>query len=101
MTERTRKNRKFSDEFKAEAVAKSLKIGSNLTCKELGLASGTLRGWLLKAEGERLPTSKKSYEELEQEVLKLRKEVGYINEINRILKKSTAIFSASEMVGIK
>lgn len=101
MTERTRKNRKFSDEFKAEAVAKSSKLGTNLTCKELGIASATLRGWILKATGNQPLGEKPSYEDLERENQRLRKEVGYINEINRILKKSTAIFSAGEIAGIK
>ena len=102
MSEKTRKIPTYSPEFKAEAVAMCQNIGVNATSKELGVPSVTLRDWILKS-GSRGPSSgtKPSYEELEREVQKLRREVGYMNEINRILKKSTAIFSAGEMAGLK
>ncbi len=102
MSDKTRKRPIYSPEFKAEAVAKCLNIGVIMTSKELGVASVTLRDWMLKAGGNPAATGvKPSYEELEREVQKLRREVGYVSEINRILKKSTAIFSASEMGGLR
>ena len=102
MTEKARKRQIYSSEFKAEAVAKCLNIGVNAVSKELGVTRATLSNWAERSEGQPSTTgTKPSYEDLEREVQKLRKEVGYINEINRILKKSTAIFSAGEMAGLK
>ena len=47
------------------------------------------------------PENKPTYEELEKEVRQLKKELGYVEEINRVLKKSTAIFSNKEMGGLR
>jgi transposase-like protein len=102
VSEKTKKRPSYSPEFKSQAVAKCLNIGVNATSRELGVSSVTLRDWVQKSGGKHVPSgTKPSYEELEREVQKLRREVGYINEINRILKKSTAIFSASEMGGLR
>ena len=102
MKEKARKRQVYSSEFKAEAVAKCLNIGVNAASIELGVTTVSLRDWVLKSEAKPSSTgAKPTYEDLEREVQKLRKEVGYINEINRILKKSTAIFSAGEMAGLK
>ena len=102
MSEKARKRPTYTPEFKAEAVAKCLNIGVNATSKELGVSPVTLRTWMLKDGGSPgSPGAKPSYEELEREVQKLKREVGYITEINRILKKSTAIFSAGEMGGLR
>src|SRR5689334_9666149 len=102
VSEKTRTRSTYSPEFKAEAVAKCLNIGVNATSKELGIPPVTLRSWMPKDNcAVQSPGEKPSYEELEQEVQKLRREVGYINEINRVLKKSTAIFSAGEMGGFR
>ena len=42
-----------------------------------------------------------AYSDLEKEVRRLKKENGYLKEINKVLKKSTAIFSAEHMGGLK
>lgn len=102
MSEKTRKKPVYSSEFKAEAVAKCLDIGVSATSKELGVSYVSLSNWVQRSGGQpSSPVAKPSYEDLEREVQRLRKEVGYVNEINRILKKSTAIFSAGEMVSLK
>lgn len=92
---------KYSKEFKEQAIAKCLEIGINKTSKELGVTYVTLKKWVEKAEQNPTDKSKPSYEDLEKEVRRLKKEIGYINEINTILKKSTAIFSAKEMDDIE
>ena len=92
----------YSPEFKAEAVAKCLETNVSQVSRELGVTTTTLRDWILKAQQNRnKPSGKPSYEDLEAEVKRLRKEVGYVNEINKILKKSTAIFSSKEMGGLQ
>lgn len=92
---RTRPN--YTTEFRTEAVRKCLETNANRVSKELGVSVATLRKWMAKAESTPDESAKPSYEDLESEVRKLKKELGYVNEINEILKKSTAIFSRSQM----
>lgn len=102
MTEKKRTRPAYSAEFKAEALAKCSEIGVNRTSKELGVSAVTLKSWSFKANGEgHMLNGKPSYQDLEKENRKLKKELGYVNEINKVLKKSTAIFSSSEMGGLR
>ena len=101
MNEKRRKRPTYSAEFRAQAVAKCLEIGINPTSEELGVSPATLRSWVLKSKQGPRSDGKPSYEELEREVRRLRKENGYIKDINEVLKKSTAIFSNGEMGGFR
>jgi transposase-like protein len=98
VSENARKRPTYSAEFKAEAVAKCAKVGINQTFKDLGISIGSLRNWVIRS-GPQLTADKPSYEELEKQVQKLKRELGYVSEINEILKKSTAIFSAGTLGG--
>lgn len=95
--------KKYSNEFKQEAVARSKTIGIAKTCEELGVSKAALSRWRKEFTDGQLVKSKDkpSYEELEKENRRLKKELGYVEEINRVLKKSTAIFSKSELGGSK
>ena len=101
MTEKKRKRPTYSAEFKAEAIRKCRESSMNQTSKDLGVSVATLRNWLGKAETGPTEKGKPSYEDLEKKVQRLEKELGYVNEINSILKKSTAIFSVGELGGSK
>ena len=102
MAKRKKTNRAYSKEFKLEALARSKEIGSPKTCKELGISSSTLFTWKKQLSNtDQSGNTKPSYLDLEKEVKRLKKEIGYINEINRVLKKSTAIFSSKELGGLK
>lgn len=96
-----RPRRKFTEEFKREAVELSRKMGITKASEELDVDGATLRNWRLKEESKGSPKGKKSYAELERENRKLTKENGYLKEINKVLKKSTAIFSSDHMGGSK
>lgn len=98
-----RKRRIFPKEFKSEAVELIEKIGIPRASEELDVDQATLRAWRKKAKAPELSSAdgKKSYADLEREVRRLRKENGYIKEINKVLKKSTAIFSRDHMGGLK
>ena len=101
MSEEKRTRPNYSVEFKADAVSKCLKIGVKKTSEELGVSRNSLADWVKRSErSEASISGKPSYEELEREIRKLKKENGYISEINRVLKKSTAIFSSKEMGGL-
>lgn len=99
MSEKKRTRQSYSAEFKEEAVRKCRESNANRVSKELGISVATLRNWLIRSESGPTENGKPSYEDLERENQRLRKELGYVNEINDILKKSTAIFSSSQMVG--
>lgn len=95
-----RERRSFSDEFKTEAVELIEKIGISRAGKELDVDTTTLRAWRKKSQTTSNP-EKKSYADLEREVRRLSKENGYLIEINKVLKKSTAIFSSDQMGNLK
>ena len=98
-----RKRRIFTEEFKREAVELVEKIGISKAEKELDIGNAVLRGWKKKIQNPEIniPSGKKSYTDLEKENRRLAKENGYLKEINKVLKKSTAIFSSDHMDGLK
>lgn len=89
------KRRIYSDEFKLEAVRLSQKKSVKEAAEELGIAQPTLSKWRKSIlDPKAKPNSKSlSYEELLKSHQKLEKEMGYLKDINDVLKKSTAIFS--------
>lgn len=93
----------YSKEFKREAVARCKAIGKTKASEELGIALSTLHRWSHENHSNinQVSANKPSYEELEKENRRLKKELGYVEEINRVLKKSTAIFSSKELGGLK
>ncbi|MCA9813311.1 MAG: transposase [Nitrosarchaeum sp.] len=94
--------KKYSNEFKQEAASRSYVIGIVQTCEELGISRSALARWRGEFSNKsKNNNSKPSYDELEKEVKKLKKEMAYMEEINRILKKSTAIFSSNQMINLK
>ena len=98
-----RAKRKFTEEFKREAVELIEKIGIMKAEKELNIGNSTLRNWKKKFENpdSRAPSGKKSYSELERENRRILKENGYLKEINKVLIKSTAMFSRDHLGGLK
>ena len=98
-----RTRRTFSEEFKQEAIELIDKIGLSKAEHELDIGESTLRAWRKKFRSPEAENSqaKKSYQELERENRKLAKEIGYLREINKVLKKSTAIFSNDQLVNLK
>ncbi len=104
MEGKTKRNT-YSDEFRAEAVEMANRDGFTKAGKELGIHPTTIRNWSKKLQGPSSPissTSKiKTYEDLEKENKRLQKELGYLKEINKVLKKSTAIFSSDQMGSFK
>ena len=95
--------RQYGEDFKKEAVRLSKEKGVKAAAQDLGICEPTLSKWRKKyldpmsSPSEDGPT----YEELEREVKKLRKEMGYLKDINEVLKKSTAIFSNDHIRGKK
>ena len=93
-TSERRNRRKFSDEFKADAVAL---VGSGgqiaKVAKELGIYDSSLGNWVRqareKAEGEPTPEERAEIRELKRELERVTRE-------RDILGKATAYFSARD-----
>ena len=98
-------NKRYSEEFKREAVARCKAVGPTKTCEELGIANSLLFTWRKKYDDDSLLSDKSvkkpSYDELEKELKRVKKELGYMEEISKVLKKSTAIFSSDHIKGSK
>ena len=95
--------RQFTEEFKREAVALYERIGGSKAAAELDLNAAQIRQWRKKFKPDQTApqAGQKTYAELEKENRRLSKENGYLKEINKVLKKSTAIFSQDHMGGSK
>ncbi len=87
--------RKFSDEFKAEAVQAVRDAGGNVarTARELNLTESGLRKWVAIAESETdgAPTTVER-----AEIRELKKELERVKRERDILGKATAYFSARD-----
>lgn len=96
MSQQKRSNKKYSREFKEEAVALISEQGYTVpqAAKSLGIAASLLYKWKeaaqKKAAGEALPESERD------ELKRLRKEVKELRMEKEILKKASAFF-AKEM----
>ncbi len=94
MTQR-RTRRRFTREFKAQAVQFLLESGKPLSdvAAELGVSPGQLSQWrneqLAAGSAEALARKKAD----EAEMLRLRREVKRLEEENLILRKATAFFA--------
>jgi transposase-like protein len=91
-----RKRRKFSDEFKAEAVRLCLQGDRSIgeVAREMDLTESALRGWVKQHEadqGKGPPGALNSAEK--EELQRLRKEVKKLREEKTILKKAAAFFA--------
>jgi transposase len=100
-----RQRKVYSQEFKTEAVELANSKGFAQAGEDLGVHPTTIRGWAKKLQkGPQNASNKsnaKTYEELEKENKKLKRELQYMEEINRVLKKSTAIFSLDQLKNSK
>lgn len=95
--------RQYDEDFKKEAVRLSKENGVKSTAQDLGICEPTLSKWRKKYLDPKSSPSETapSYEDLLKENQKLKKEMGYLEDINEVLKKSTAIFSKDHLRGKK
>jgi transposase len=95
MVEKKRARRRFTAEFKAQAVRRVLEGGRGLSevATELGLSTGQLSTWrteqLAAGSAEMLAVRKAE----EAETQRLKREVKRLEEENLILRKAAAVFA--------
>ena len=96
MTTETRKRRKYTEDFKRDAVALVTEQGykPSEAARSLGIGDNLVRRWMREfeeaASGERLSTDER------EELKRLRKEVRLLRMEKEILKKASQYF-AKEM----
>jgi transposase len=97
MTKKSSKKRKFTSEFKSDAV--KLVTENGYTCREaarrLGIGVSSLSRWVREHRDERESNDggEKSRRELETEIKRLEKENQRLQMEREILKKAAAFFA--------
>ena len=96
----TAPSRQYTDEFKVEAVRLAESIGGNLAAKRLGIPDSSLWNWvLLKRKGKLTAAArsavpiKRSADEMEVEINRLRRELANAKLDLEIVKKAAAYFA--------
>jgi transposase len=87
-----KKRRKFSPEFKDEAV-RLVRNGAKVTevARNIGVGSGVLSAWVIQAEEREKPGALTGTER--EELTRLRRENEQLRMEREILKKATAFFA--------
>ena len=93
-------NRRYTDEFKTEAVRLALSIGGNAAAKRLGIPQSTMTNWVRQSR-EGAPAAaasatmaiKRPVSELEAENARLRRELASAKLDLEIVKKAAAYFA--------
>ena len=91
---RTRK--KYSAEYKQDAVALAEKVGPNKAARDLGIDRALLYQWRRRheeAQKDGLKAFPGQGKPRDEELHALRKEVAELKEANEILKKAAVIFA--------
>jgi len=93
------KHKRYTSEFKAEAVKRARQVGPYQVCDELGVSSSSIYKWLAEAGypgNTDAPQADKTIEnpfKLNEEITRLRKENARLKEEREILKKATVFFA--------
>ena len=93
-------NRRYTEEFKTEAVRLAQSIGGNAAAKRLGIPQSTMTNWVRQSrEGTPTPVAgaavpvKRPVSELEAENVRLRRELASAKLDLEIVKKAAAYFA--------
>jgi len=92
-------NRKYSLDFKKQAVALALDIGYSKAGGQLGIPHGSIHGWKkqLEISGELPMNGKVDKINLAEENKRLQKENLELKKVNTILKAAAAFFSQDHL----
>ncbi len=88
-------NRKYTEEFKAEAIKQVKERGYKVkeVSERLGISSKSLYLWLRLARKSNFKHPQSNDSELRQEIVRLKSELRRAEEERDILKKATAYFA--------
>jgi transposase len=101
MAKKMKERRKYTKEFKTEAVVLAEKKEKPISqvAKDLGLNENVLRRWITQtreAAGTNVRVFPGHGRARDAELIRLRKEVKSLKEANEILKKAAVIFAQSD-----
>lgn len=87
--------RRFTDDFKAQALALVQSVGPSKAARQLDMSCKTLENWLgASRAGQALSSpSRKPVSDVESELARLRAENAMLKMEREILKKATAFFA--------
>ncbi len=92
--------RRYTDEFRVEAVRLGESIGGNQAAKRLGLPESSIWNWIRRSRLGKLAVAtpgvsavKRSSSELEAEIDRLRRELANAKQDLEIVKKAAAYFA--------
>jgi len=87
--------RRFTADFKAQAVALSETLGRTGAARKLGISVKSLENWVAMAHKAPVPapSSRRAVSEMEAELSRLRAENDMLKMEREILKKATAFFA--------
>jgi transposase len=88
-------NRKYSEEFKSEAVKQVVERGYPVKAvsERIGVSIKSLYGWLREARGQRSEQNGGHVDEIRRENIRLKAELKRVEEERDILKKAAAYFA--------
>jgi transposase len=93
-------NRRYTEEFKTEAVRLALSTGGNAAAKRLGIPQSTMTNWVRQSrDGASAPVAgtaapvRRPVSELEAENARLRRELASAKLDLEIVKKAAAYFA--------
>ncbi len=89
--------KKYSDEFKEQAVRLAAELGQARAAKQLGLSSANLSYWRRKYQVKKKVTKEEQAKLDREELLRLRKETEEQKKVILILKKAAAFFSNDQL----
>ena len=95
----SRKTRKYTREFKQQAVTLAEEIGYTDASKKLGIPISTVRAWKNKVMTNGGSSVSKNNEKIDyaEELKKAQKEIIELKKINTILKSAAAFFSQDHL----
>lgn len=88
--------KRYTHEFKNQAVAVAKRIGVTRAAKELGLSKGNLQRWK-SMDDKRNVKVPEIGESPDQQIRRLEKEVEELRKVNFILRKAAAFFSQDQL----
>lgn len=95
-SKKKRTRRRFSDEFKREAVEllQGSGVSADQVSAELGVSTALLYRWAREMSNERVAAARPAYEDLASENRRLRREVEF-------LKKASSYFASQQSTGTR
>ena len=89
--------RKYTDEFKHQAVKLSYELGVSRAAKQLGISGVNVSKWRTKQACEKIISKQDEAVSQEQELKRLRKENEEQKKVIYILKRAAAFFSQDQL----